>query len=59
MYFNAFFLELWILAYWEEENSVSVHREDEIKTVLPVTIENECVAVFRGKHYTGQIAATG
>ena len=59
VYICKFFLELWILVYWSDENSVSVHKEDEIKAVSTPDIGNECVVVFRGKRYTGRIAATG
>ena len=47
--------------FWDEENSVSVHVLHEVKMELERSpaIGNECVATFKGKEYTGKIAATG
>jgi len=54
------FLELWVLLFWESENSVSVHGGDEeVKTQLPATIGNDCEVTIKGNKYTGKIADTG
>ena len=45
--------------FWEEENSVSVHNEHEVRLALPPAIGNDCTATFKGRDYTGKIAATG
>ena len=50
------FLEIWLLLFWEEENSILVHIQGEVKTALPVAVSNECVATFKAKNYTGRIA---
>ena len=52
-------LELWLLLFWEDENSVSPHSIQEVKTEPPPAVGNDCEAIFRGKEYTGKIAATG
>ena len=54
-----YFIEIWILAYWEDENSVSVLKTSDVKASPSLTPGSECVVTFKGKEYTGQIAATG
>ena len=56
---NIYFIEIWILAYWEDENSVSVLKISDVKTSPSLKPGSECVVTFKGKEYTGQIAATG
>ena len=47
--FISFSIEIWLLLFWEEENSVSVHIQGEVKTALPVAVGNECVSTFKAK----------
>lgn len=43
--------------YWENENSTTVHREDELKGGR--TIGDTCQVSFGRKDFSGVIAATG
>lgn len=56
-----FSAELWVLLFWEMENSVSVHGgySEELNTQLPAAVGNTCEVAIKGIKYTGKIAAKG
>lgn len=60
--FNFISTETWILVYWQAENSVTVHWNDEAKgwpKDKSEGIGDECQVLFGKKLYSGVVAAVG
>ena len=53
------FTEVWILAYWEEEQSTSAHRASDVVDYSALEVGALCTVAFGQKNYVGKIAATG
>lgn len=57
-----FFSERFYLVWWEDENNVSIHSEEELKKGDPegqLSVGCACVVRFGRREYTGKIASVG
>ena len=57
--YSCFSIEPWFLIHWEAENSVTIHKEDEIVIDGEKVPGEFCRVSFGRKLYTGVITATG
>ena len=52
------FTEVWILAFWEDEQSTSAHKASDVNCSV-LEVGAMCTVPFGQKKYDGQVAAFG
>lgn len=57
LFFTIAFTEAWILVSWPNENTVTVHKESDVK-IENDTPDSGCEVIFGRIKYSGLIAAT-